>query len=277
MLMIAVATSLLLPAGAQPVREVLLLPVELPGHFTPINSDQLTERLDKRLTQLAKRAHIQMARRADLTAYQYTAGSTDQPPTIQLANQLCAAYKAKYLCWTSIRFQPNYDQASHNLALAGAARVWLYSQAEGRALIDQPLSLVRSGSVSDVGNETQSRKVAMDLASGCVDDLGMQLVFIAQQQVQAGVPTSAPQWNNAPAQTAFQPSKNYNDMVKAIKAYQHATSNSDLIEVTQTTQNMSSLWMLLNKQEQEAIGNSYPGIVRMMEAPPYGGYWPYYY
>ncbi|MBT9584117.1 hypothetical protein IV102_12320 [bacterium] len=272
---LAVVGSMVLPVSAQPKVEALLLPVELPGHFTPINSDQLTLRLDTRLKQLAKRAHLQMARRADLTAYQYTAGASDQPPTAQMAETLCNAYKTRYVCWTSIRFQPHYDQASHSLALAGAARVWLYSQADGRAMIDQPLSLVRSGTIANIKDEKQSRKVAMGLASGCVDDLGMQLVYIAQQRNQT--PVAAAPVNNTPAPAGFQPTKNYNDMLKAIDSYQRATANQNYMDVTQSEQNMSSLWLRLNKAEQTALGGRYPTIVQMMTAPPYGGYWPYYY
>ena len=264
------------PASAQPKAEALLLPVELPGYYTPINSDQLTQRLTTRLAQLAKKANIQMARRAELTASKYTPGS-EQPPSTQMAGDLCRAYKANFLCWASIRFQPNYDAASHSLAMAGAAHIWVYSQADGRAVIDQPLSLIRSAPVANIKDQAASLKVAHELAAGCTDDLGLQLVYIAQQRkAQLVTQQQMSQWKPAPSAPATQ-SKNYKDMVNAIGVYQRATSNQNFIDVTQSQQTMSNLWLRLNKSEQDAISTNYPGVVRLLEAPPINGYWPYYY
>lgn len=264
------------PALAQPQAEVLLLPVELPGYYSPMQSDRLTARLEKRLQQIARSAEIQMARRADLTAYQYTAGN-NQPPGPKLAEQLCLAYKANYVCWTSIRFQPNYDAGSQSLAMAGASRVWIYSQKDARVVIDDALSLVRNGKVPNIKDAEKSKKIALDLASGCVDDLGMQLVYLARERKsQLENRSQMAAWQPSQAQSSAQFSQNYRDMLKAIQSYQHATDSQDLINVTQAQQSMTNLWSRLNQAEQSAVTQAYPGIARMLNAPPIYG-WPYYY
>lgn len=267
-----------LPGWAQAPVEVLLLPVELPGYYSPLQSDLLTDRLDKKLVKLAQSAEIQMARRADLTAYQYQAGS-NMPPSPQLAEKLCLAYKANYVCWTSIRFQPNYDAASKTLALAGASRVWIYSQKDGRAVMDDTLSLVRSGKVGNVKDAEGSKKVALNLASGCVDDLGTQLVYLARQRKsQRDSQAQMSSWSATQSPPpAPQLSQDYRDMVKAIQLYQRATDQQNLMDVTQAQQSMTHLWNRLNQNEQNAVNQAYPGIVRMLNAPPINGYWPYYY
>jgi len=268
--------ALTLSLGAQPVPEVVLLPVELPGYFTPVQSDQLSARLDKRLKKVAQNAELQLARRADLTAYAYEAGA-NQPPQASTAEQICRAYQANYLCWTSIRFQPRYDEKAHTLALAGAARVWIYSRSDGRVVLDEPLSLIRTGALANGQDRSKGRQVAQNLADGCVDDLGLQLAYLARQRrQQKEQQKTAGAWKAAPSVGVSPVSSNYREMVKAIQAYQKAQNSQNLMDITQAQQSMTAYWNRLNGNEQKAIENDYPGIVRLLNAPPIYPYWPYY-
>lgn len=256
---------------AQPM-QVLLLPLETTGSYEPMDDDQMGQKLSTRLQQLAPQAQFQTARAADLTAYSYNA-SGDAPPSPEQAQSMGRAYQANYICWTDIHFQPSYDQGM--LALAGAARVWIYRCDQHKVVMDQPLSLIRTGKVANIKNSQACQKVAASLAEGCVNDLAVQLVAVAQQRTQEArnaVPSQPPPSN-------FQGSADYQSMLKAIAEYQRGGTSEDYITVNESEQQMSKLWMRLNKAEQDRIEQAYPSIARMMNSPPIygGGYWPYYY
>jgi plasmid maintenance system antidote protein VapI len=99
------------PAWAQPQpgAEVLILPVEMPGYYNPVDSEGLTKTLQTSLRKMAPNANLQVSRAADLTAYGYVAGN-EQPPTPEMADKLCRAYGASYVSWISIRFQPDFQR-----------------------------------------------------------------------------------------------------------------------------------------------------------------------
>jgi len=257
---------------AQPL-QVLLLPLETTGSYEPLDDDQMVQKLSSRLQQLAPKAQFQSARAADLTAYSFNA-SGDAPPSPEQAQSMGRAYQANYICWTDIHFQPSYNQGM--LALAGAARVWIYRCDQHKVVMDQPLSLIRTGKVSNIKNPQACQKVAASLAEGCVNDLAVQMVAVAQQKTQEArntIPTQSLPSSN------FQGSADYQSMLKAIAEYQRGGSSDDYIAVNESEQQMSRLWVRLNKAEQDQIEQAYPSIARMMNNPPiYGsGYWPYYY
>ena len=135
-----------LSVWAQPKPDVLILPIELPGYYNPIDSEALAKSLESAIAKQAPQTSLQLSRTADLTAFPYQTGK-EQPPTPEAAGKLCRAYGSNYLCWVSIRFQPDYNPETGAQALAGAARFWGYSNDERKVLFDQPLSLVRVGQV----------------------------------------------------------------------------------------------------------------------------------
>jgi hypothetical protein len=277
---IAILTALVLswsaPSRAQIPTQAVILPLETTGGYTPLDDDKLTQNFQARLHQLAPAAKLQVASSAELTAYQYTP-ATDQPPPLNVANTISRAYGANSVCWVSIHFQPSFEQASQTLAVAGAARVWIYDREQHKVILDQPLSTVRTGIVHDVKHAEASQKVALDLTQGCLNDLAVQLVAIAQQKQ-----ARAASWTSTPAAPSFTPSAHYQQMVHAINDYQKAEADHNYIDVTSSEQNMLTLWTQLNQQEQAHIADTYPGIAQMMNTPPSyggygGGYWPHYY
>ena len=265
-------------AWAAPDYEVVILPLEMPGYYNPLDSEALTKELEARLSEVGPKAHLQLGRGADLTAYKYVAGS-EQPPSNAVAASICRAYQANYACWISIRFQPDYQADSGALALAGAARFWVYNAQAAKVVIDQPISLVRVGQVADINDEKASRAVALQLAKGCVKDLAGQVASIARQR-EVAPPVNTASWQTNP-DTKIAQSRNYRSMVSATTGYQRAMKSQNLIDTTSTLASMNSAWVALNREERALFQKEYPGAVEMMTATPNyyygGGYWPYRY
>lgn len=273
---LATFCCLALGAWGQSPKEVLILPIEMPGYYNPLESAELTKVFEQKLAKVAPRADLQVSTAADLTAYQYKAGA-EKPPTIEDAEKMCRAYQANYVCWTSVSFRPDFNSSTGSLALGGAARLWVYSQDKHNVVVDQPVSLVRAGHVPNVKDEKASRAVAAELAQGCVEDLAVQIASIArnrQQQPQTGVSSWQPPKDFDATQSA-----NYKAMVNAAQLYQRAEKNQSLINITSSLSDMQMLWTQLTQPERQAINQNYPGINELMQpAPVYGGgYWPYRY
>jgi hypothetical protein len=271
--------ALPLSGWAQAAPEVLILPVEMPGYYNPVDSDALTRSLETSLRKLSPRAHLQLSRPADLTAYGYQAGG-DQPPSLDMADRLCRAYGANQLAWVSIRFQPDYTPDTGVLALAGAARVWGYSATQRRVMFDEPLSLVRVDQVRKNADAATTRAATQQLSQGLVGDLAYQLAGVARQR-QVRPPASAADWQPvAPDPTQ---SKAYKTMVSATQHYQKAVRDSSLVDITTSQAAMTRAWTALNQSERDAIERNYPDIKDAMTEVPvynYGGYywgWGYRY
>lgn len=272
------ALSLQLAAAAQSPTQVVILPLEGTGNYAAMDDDRLSQTLQARLHTLAPGADIQVARSAELTAYQYKM-DTDQPPALSTAEAISRAYSSKHVCWISIHFHPNYDADTGTLALAGAARVWLYDRDMRRVEFDSPLSLVRTAAVKDIKDAEASQKVAVQLAEGCLSDLASQLVGLAENKLDKAR-QHADRWDDkAPAAPTFQPGPHYNQMLHAIHDYQKAANDHNYMDVSSSEQNMINLWMQLSKDEQDHIAKAYPGIAQLMTARPHWGgyYWPHYY
>lgn len=256
--------------------QALILPVEATGTYST-DDVKLTKDLQARLQQLAPQARIQVAQPGELSVTKYKTGQ-DRPPTASEAEELARNYKTKVICWVDVNFNPSFQADTNTLAMAGAARVWVYNSEQHRVTIDQPLSLVRTGVVKDVASADASNAVAGDLVNGCISDLGMQIFSIASQrakQSQQRVTTWAPE--AAPQKPAASP--NYSSMLKAVKDYQKAVRDQSYIDQSQLERDMYYKWVSLNGDEQRQINQDYPGIAQMMTAPPAygGGYWPYAY
>jgi hypothetical protein len=264
-----------LPALAESP-QVLILPLDISGNYAPIDEDQLTVSLKSRLSALAPGAQLQVARSAELSAFQVPAGS-DHPPSQAQADQLARGYGSKTVAWVSLHFTPHFDTSNNTLALAGAARIWAYSQEKRMVVLDQPLSLIRTGAVKDVQDEKLCRQLATQLTESCIEDLAVQLVAISEQQRRK--PVAAPQPAQAPS---FKGSTNYDHMLKAIRDYQRAERDHDVIDLNSSYQHMFSLWAVLTADEQTQVGKTYPSLTKMLNEPsPWGYrrpyYWPYYY
>lgn len=278
-LFVPLMLGLCLNASAQPQspKQVLLLPLETTGNYAPMDDDKMAKTLQARLQQLSPKAQFQAARGADLTAYQYNAAG-DAPPTSEQAETMGRAYQANYICWTDIHFQPSFDGGT--LALAGAARVWVYSTEQHKVVMDQPMSLIRTGKVTNVKDATASQKQASTLAEGCINDLAVQIVAVAQARTSQARASSAEWKTDSPP--PFKGSANYQAVVRAIKDYQSGAASDDYISLNEAEQQLGRLWTTLNKQEMDQLSQAYPSIVQMMNNPPAygygygGGYWPYY-
>ncbi|MBX3171450.1 MAG: hypothetical protein KF760_28840 [Candidatus Eremiobacteraeota bacterium] len=276
--------SLMLAALACPVNAIpgqaaqaLILPLETTGTYGSDDDVKLTKDLQARLQQLAPQAQIQVAQPSELSVTQYKTGQ-DRPPSAPEAEELARNYQTKLICWVDVNFNPSFQADTNTLAMAGAARFWVYNSELHRVTIDQPLSLVRTGVVRDVAAADASHALASELMHGCISDLGMQIFSIATQranQNQQRVTTWAP--DTAPPKPATSP--NYSAMLKAVKDYQRAVRDQSYIDQSQLERNMYYMWVALNGDEQRQIEKDYPGIAQMMTAPPAygGGYWPYYY
>ncbi len=263
-------------AWAQPRAEVVILPLEMPGYYDPMDSAALTKTLEGALHEMAPSAKLQVSRAADLTAYGYQAGG-EQPPTPELADKVCRAYGANYVCWVSVRFQPDYKPESGALALGGAARLWAYSADGRKVVVDQPLSLVRVGQVKAGSSDQVAQAEARELAGGCIKDLAYQIVGIARSR-NARPPAAMSSWPVAAADDPTQ-SKNYRNMLKATQAYQRAVRDNSLVDITTSQANLTRCWTVLNQAERTAISQNYPDLKEAMTAVPvynYGGYgYPY--
>jgi hypothetical protein len=256
--------------------QALILPVEASGTYSS-DDEMLTSGLQARLQQLAPQAKIQVARANELSVTKYKTGR-DLPPTAGEAEELARNYKTKLICWVDVNFNPSFQADTNTLAMAGAARVWVYNSDLHRVTIDQPLSLVRTGVVKDVAAAEASNAVANELVSGCINDLGMQIFSIASQRAKQSE-QRVTSW--APAADPPKPaaSPNYGTMMKSIKDYQKAVRDQSYIDQSQLERDMYYKWVSLNGDEQRQIEKDYPGIAQMMTAPPAygGGYWPYAY
>lgn len=263
-----------LAVTAQPQANVLILPVEMPEHYSPMDSEALTKTLETEIQKMAPQAKLVLARAADLTAYGYQAGS-EQPPSVEMAEKLSRAYGVGDIAWVSIRFQPDFQQESGTLALAGAVRFWDYHAKSRRVAFDQPLSLVRVGQVEQVEDENAVRAKVRELAAGCVGDLAYQLVGLARQRV-LQPPAAASSWT-APKSDPTR-SRNYRAMITATQNYQRAVRDQSLVDITSSQAAMSRAWAMLNQGERDAIAENYPDLKEAMSQVPvyqYGGY--YYY
>lgn len=266
----ALALMLLLwTAGWGQQRDVVVLPVELPGYYNPLDSQGLTEVLQKALTHSAPLAAIEVSRAADLTAYGYRAGS-EQPPTLDMAEEICRAYEADSLCWVSIRFHPDFDPDSDSLALGGAARFWGYSARQRKVVFDQPLSLVRVGQVANAEDERASHAVTRTLAAGCVQDLGIQIAAMAHHRA-LQPPASVTSWS-APVDDPTH-SAQYRAMISATQAYQKAVKNQDLVNTTEASAAMTRAWAALSEGEKQAISRNYPDVKQAMTPPDWVRNW----
>lgn len=276
----AFALTLMMTATAWAQRgqmEVLVLPVEMPGYYNPIDSEDLTKTLETGIRKMAPNVSMQLARAADLTASGYRAGS-EQPPTLEMADKLCRSYGASHICWVSIRFQPDYKPETGALALGGAARFWGYSADKRQVVFDQPLSLVRVGQVKNASDERAAKAAAKGLAEGCIGDLAYQIVSVARSR-QVRPPASAASWT-PPATNPATQSSNYKAMISATQAYQRAVKAESLPDITTTNAAMMRCWTVLNQAERDAISQNYPDLKDAMTQQPvynYGGYyWPGY-
>lgn len=265
------ALALLLSRGVAAAPEVLVLPVELPGYYTPVDSEDLTKTLEAGLKKFAPQVPLQVSRAADLTAYGYRSGA-EQPPTSEMAERICRAYQASHLCWVSVRFQPSYQAETGALALAGAARFWAYSADRRQVAFDQSLSLVRVGELKRPEDELAAKSVARTLAQGCINDLAYQIVGLARQR-SVRPPASAASW--APYQSDPTHSKNYRAMASAIGSYQKAVRDQSLVDITTSQAALTRGWTALNSAERQALEENYPGIKDAMTQVPvynYGGW-----
>ncbi len=274
---ILLAMVMTVSAWAQPKPDTVILPVELPGYYDPLDSEALAKILNLKLQSLAPEAGLQLSRGADLTAFGYRAGN-EQPPTLEVADKICRAYGAGYVCWVSIRFQPDFKPETKAVAVAGAARFWAYSGADRKVIFDQPLSLVRVGEVKNANDEVEAGKVARELAAGCIGDLAYQILGVARQR-NARPPTGVSTWSPQ-TQDATQ-SSGYKDMVRTTKDYQRAVRDQNFIDMNSAEASMRRSWVTLNQKERDAIGRDYPDLKEVMTRAPaydYGGYsWPGYY
>lgn len=264
-------------ATAQKSPSVLILPVEMPDHYNPVDSEELTKALETEIQKMAPKAQLQLARAADLTVYGYQAGN-EQPPTIEMADKLSRAYGVDDVAWVSIRFQPDFHADSKVLALAGAVRFWDYNATQRRIAVDQPLSLVRVGQLTSPDDENAVHSQVRQLAGGCIGDLAYQLVGIARQRA-VQPPASVSTWT-PPANDPTK-SRNYKAMITATQNYQRAVRDSNLVDITTSQAAMTRSWETLNQSERDAIGKNYPDLKEAMNQVPvyqYGGYynWGYY-
>jgi hypothetical protein len=277
---LALTLILTVSVYAQPKPDVLILPIELPGYYNPIDSEDLASTLKSAFRSLAPDANLQLSRTADLTAFAYQTGK-EQPPTPEAAGKLCRAYGSNYLCWVSIRFQPDYQQDTGALALAGAARFWGYSNDERKVIFDQSLSLVRVGEVDKAGDEAAVHAEARKLADGCISDLAYQIVGMAQQR-KTRPPANVASWSPPPTDPATQ-TRAYKTMIRATQDYQRAVKNQSVVDLNSTWAALQRAWVSLNQQERNAIAKNYPDLKEAMirsenQVYNYGGYgFPGYY
>lgn len=247
---------LVAPVLAQ-TRDAVLLPVELPGYNKSDYSEMMTSRLNSVLQKQVSNAHVQVAHPAELTVYRYA--TTGQPPSPTMAEQLCAAYKTDYVCWVSVRFQPRYDAASHSLALAGGARLWIFGRNQRKAVVDEPISLLRNGPCP---GQKEVATVAPHLAQQCLDDLGLQLSLIARSQARpraAGSPAQPPQTG-----------ANYRQMVKLIETYRGSQRRGDIVSMSETDRRISSLYFNMTPAERTQVDQNYPEFARTPSAEGMG-------
>lgn len=265
---------LAMSALGQPQPTVLILPIEMPEYYNPVDSEALTKALETDIQKMAPQAKLVLARPADLTAYGYKAGG-EQPPTQQMADKLCRAYGVGDVAWISLRFKPDFNPQTGALALAGAVRFWDYHADSRRIAFDQSLSLVRVGQVNTPDDEAEVQTEVRKLAAGCIGDLAYQLVGLARQR-SVKPPASAANWK-APADDPIK-SRNYRAMIRATVDYQRAVKNSSFVDITSSQAAMTKAWTVLNQAERDAIAASYPDLKEAMTQVPvyeYGGYYTY--
>ena len=264
------------PAVPGQATQALILPLETSGTYATEDDAKLTKELQARLQQLAPQAQIQEAQASELSVTQYKTGQ-DRPPTAAEAEELARNYKTQMICWVDVNFNPSFQADTSTLAMAGAARFWVYNSELHRVTIDQPLSLVRTAVVKDVGAADDSQAVAGQLIDNCISDLGMQIFSIASQRSRQNQ-QRATSWKVESAPPKPAASANYTAMLKTVNDYQKAVRDQSYIDQSTLERNLYYQWVALKGDEQRQIENDYPGIAQMMTAPPAygGGYWPYY-
>jgi hypothetical protein len=259
----------------------LLLPIEMPGYYSPAKSELLAEHLKGAVQKTVPNAQIRLVGTGEMSAYDYQPGS-EQPPSVAEAQRLTQNYGTANVAWITVQFNPEYDESTGKLAMAAAARLWVYSFESQRVIVDSPISLLRFGDIDNIDDEAASLEVARGLAIECMDGLATYIGQLASQQ-RAADQKRAQSWqrsssNRVAAPAGFKPSSAYHQMTRAAKSYMRASSSSDLVNKTQSEETMNKLWLQLNAQEQGMIGQQYPGIKRLMNTQGAGGgYWPYYY
>lgn len=264
---------LILPALAQEPN-LLVLPPVLRGDYLPLSSQQFTQVFTGEVHKLNPKAGIVVPREQDLAGMGYR--PADQPPALEQARQLCASYQATHVCYLSIRFRPELTAATGTepgiLAMAGAARLWVFSLELGKVVVDEPISVVRSGLLP---KGTKLEQLERDLGNRCAHDLAQQIVTIGQQRAHAA---RVQGWKQAPPQAAAPAgySANVKRMFTSIDNYRNAVDSGDLIATTDGQRAALSAWRGLSRPEQAQVEKRYPGTLQWMEGGVYydlGGYW----
>lgn len=261
-----------LPGWAQDPK-LLVLPPVIRGDYVPMSPQEFTQAFSDEVHKLNPKASVVVPRQQDLAGLGYQ--PTDQPPPLNQARQLCAAYQATHVCFMSIRFRPELTAATATepgvLAMGGAARLWVLALDTGKVVIDEPVSVVRSGLLP---KGAKLEKVEADLGSRCAHDLAQQIVSVGQQRAAAA---RVQGWKRQPPQPAAPAySANVKRMFKAIDGYRNAVDSGDLISATDDQRATLNVWRTLNPQEQMQVEQAYPGTFQWMEGGVYydlRGYW----
>ncbi len=255
--------------------KVLLFPVLIQGEYKPRSEKEFTQALINQARKIAPKANVIVAREADLSGMHYAGGT--QPPSVEEAARLCAAYDAKFAVWLSLRFTPELVSGADSvLSIAGAARMWGYRADDRKVVVDEPISVVRSTPAGSYPNDQQLVPMADKLSSQCINQLAQQVVTLGRQSANQEM---VQQWAR-PAATA-QPkvptvSQSMKRMIDSLERYRKATDSGDLIGSTDTQRMALSAWRDLSPQEQKQIEQMYPGTWQWMEGGFYydtGGYW----
>ncbi|GMU53681.1 MAG: hypothetical protein AMXMBFR33_28270 [Candidatus Xenobia bacterium] len=255
-------------------RKVLLFPVLIQGEFKPRSEKEFSQALINQARKIAPKANVIVAREADLSGMQYRAGT--QPPSVEEAGRLCAAYGADYAMFLSLRFTPEFvNGADSVLTIAGAARLWAYQASDRKVLVDEPISVVRSTPAGSYPTDQQLQPMADKLSTQCINQLAQQIVTVARQSANQQL---VQQWAApAPAQPqAPKVNAAMKRMIDSLERYRRAVDSGDLIGSTDTQRVALSAWRGLSPQEQKQIEAMYPGTWQWMEGGFYydtGNYW----
>lgn len=261
------------PAAAQEPK-LLVLPPVIRGDYLPMSSQQFTQVFSEEVHKLNPKASVVVPRQQDLGGLGYQ--PSDQPPALAQARQLCAAYQATHVCFMSLRFRPELTPANGTqpgvLAMGGAARLWVMALDSGQVMIDEPVSVVRSGLLA---KGTKLEKLEQDLGNLCAHDLAQQIVSVGQQRA-AAARVSGWKQQQAPQPAAPTYSAKVKRMFSAIDGYRDAVDSGDLISATDDQRSTLNVWRTLNREEQMQVEQRYPGTFQWMEGGVYydlRGYW----
>ncbi|MCE7870618.1 hypothetical protein DYH09_09600 [bacterium CPR1] len=269
--------ALLAVVPALPARgeggKVLLFPVLIQGEYKPRSEKEFTQALINQARKIAPKANIIVAREADLGGLHYAGGT--QPPSVEEAGRLCAAYDAKFAVWLSLRFTPELVSGADSvLSIAGAARMWGYQAEDRKVIVDEPISVVRSTPAGSYPNDQQLVPLADKLSSQCINQLAQQVVTLGRQSANQEM---VQQWARPAAQPqAPKVNAKMKRMVDSLERYRRAVDSGDLIGSTDTQRVALSAWRDLSPQEQKQIEQMYPGTWQWMEGGFYydtGNYW----